>query len=109
MAKKFVEEFDIELTADNTDMTDYEAFENKELLDSLRNRIIEGLIDRNLEELSIFAIREEVDRVVEGYDISIIERSFLYNLIDNEVNGYGPITELLNDKHVTEIMVSGKD
>lgn len=109
MAKKFVEEFDIELTADNTDMNDYEAFENKELLDSLRNRIIEGLIDRNLEELSIFAIREEVDRVVEGYDISIIERSFLYNLIDNEVNGYGPITELLNDKHVTEIMVNGKD
>ena len=109
MANKFVEEFDIELTADNTDMNDYEAFENKELLDSLRNRIIEGLIDRNLEELSIFAIREEVDRVVEGYDISIIERSFLYNLIDNEVNGYGPITELLNDKHVTEIMVNGKD
>ena len=109
MAKKFVEEFDIELTADNTDMTDYEAFENKELLDSLRNRITEGLIDRNLEELSILAIREEVDRVVEGYDISIIERSFLYNLIDNEVNGYGPITELLNDKHVTEIMVNGKD
>ena len=29
MAKKFVEEFDIELTADNTDMNDYEAFENK--------------------------------------------------------------------------------
>ena len=109
MAKKFVEEFDIELTADNTDMRDYEAFENKELLDSLRNRIIEGLIERNLEELSIFAIREEVDRVVEGYDISIIERSFLYNLIDNEVNGYGPITELLNDKNVTEIMVNGKD
>lgn len=109
MAKKFVEEFDIELTADNGNITDYEAFENKELLDSLRNRIIEGLIDRNLEELSIFAIREEVDRVVEGYDISIIERSFLYNLIDNEVNGYGPITELLNDKHVTEIMVNGKD
>ena len=109
MAKKFVEEFDIELTADNTDMSDYEAFENKELLDSLRNRIIEGLIERNLEELSIFAIREEVDRVVEGYDISIIERSFLYNLIDNEVNGYGPITELLNDKNVTEIMVNGKD
>ena len=109
MAKKFVEEFDVELTADNGNIADYEAFENKELLDSLRNKIIEGLIERNLDDLSIFAIREEVDRVVEGYDISIIERSFLYNLIDNEVNGYGPITELLNDKHVTEIMVNGKD
>ena len=110
MAKKFVEEFDVELTADESiDLNDYEAFENKELLDSLRNKIIQGLIDRNLEELSIFAIREEVDKVVEGYDISIVERSFLYNLIDNEVNGYGPITELLLDKNVTEIMVNGKD
>ena len=110
MAKKFVEEFDIELKADDSiNLNDYEAFENKELLDSLRNKIIEGLIDRNLEELSIFAIREEVDNVVEGYDISIVERSFLYNLIDNEVNGYGPITELLLDKNVTEIMVNGKD
>lgn len=110
MAKKFVEEFDVELTADDAvSITDYETFENKELLDSLRNKIIQGLIDQNLEELSVFAIREEVDRVVEGYDISIIERSYLYNLIENEVNGYGPITELLNDKNVTEIMVNGKD
>ena len=110
MAKKFVEEFDIELTADdNLNISDYEAFENKELLDSLRNKIIQGLIDRNLDDLSIYAIREEVDKVVEGYDISIVERSFLYNLIDNEVNGYGPITELLLDKNVTEIMVNGKD
>ena len=110
MAKKFVEEFDVELTADETiDINDYEAFENKELLDSLRNKIIQGLIDRNLDELSVFAIREEVDKVVEGYDISIIERSFLYNLIENEVNGYGPITELLNDSNVTEIMVNGQD
>ena len=110
MAKKFVEEFGVDLTADElVDINDYEAFENKELLDSLRNKIIQGLIDRNLEELSIFAIREEVDKVVEGYDISIIERSFLYNLIENEVNGYGPITELLNDPNVTEIMVNGRD
>lgn len=110
MAKKFVEEFDVELTADDgITLNDYETFENKELLDSLRNKIIQGLIDRNLDDLSIFAIREEVDRVVEGYDISIVERSFLYNLIDNEVNGYGPITELLMDKNVTEIMVNGKD
>ena len=110
MAKRFVEEFDVELKADEkVSISDYEAFENKELLDSLRNKIIQGLIDRNLEELSIFDIREEVDLAVEGYDISIIERSFLYNLIENEVNGYGPLTELLNDKNVTEIMVNGKD
>ena len=30
-------------------------------------------------------------------------------LIENEVNGYGPITELLKDKTITEIMVNGKE
>jgi Flp pilus assembly protein, ATPase CpaF len=110
MAKRFVEEFDVDINShDNTTFKDYETFENKELLDDLRNRIIQGLIDRNLEDMSMAAIREEVDKAVEGYDISIIERSFLYNLIDNEVNGYGPITELLEDKNITEIMVNDKD
>lgn len=110
MAKKFVEEFDIDINShETTSFKDYETFENKELLEELRNKIIQGLIDRNLEDMSMIAIREEVDKAVEGFDISIIERSFLYNLIDNEVNGYGPITELLEDKNITEIMVNGKD
>ena len=30
-------------------------------------------------------------------------------MIQNEINGYGPITELLEDNHVTEIMVNGPD
>ena len=42
-----------------------------------------------------------------GYDLSNIERSYIYNLIDNEINGYGPITDLLEDKTITEIMVNG--
>lgn len=110
MARKFVEEFNVNINSqETTSFKDYETFENKELLEELRNKIIQGLIDRNLDEMSIIAIREEVDKAVEGYDISIIERSFLYNLIDNEVNGYGPITELLEDKNITEIMVNGKN
>lgn len=109
MARKFVEEFSVNINSqETTSFKDYETFENKELLEELRNKIIQGLIDRNLDEMSIIAIREEVDKAIEGYDISIIERSFLYNLIDNEVNGYGPITELLEDKNITEIMVNGK-
>lgn len=108
MAKKFVEEFAIDINGEKfTDIKDYEAFENKELLEDLRIKIIQGLIDRELEELSNIAIREEVDKTVYGYDLSIIERSFLYNLIDNEVNGFGPITELLEDDSITEIMVNG--
>ncbi len=112
MGKKFVEEFDVSLKSEmNSPMTDYETFSNKELLDELRNKIIQGLIDKHLKDsaMTSLAIREEVDDVLEGYDLSIVERSYLYNLIDNEVNGNGPITELLEDKDITEIMVNGKD
>ena len=35
-----------------------------------------------------------------------MERNHLYNLIENEINGYGPLTELLEDKNITEIMVN---
>ncbi|MDE5889056.1 MAG: CpaF family protein, partial [Bacilli bacterium] len=47
-----------------------------------------------------------IDEITYGYDLTNGERSYLFNLIDGEVNGYGPITELLNDDNVTEIMVN---
>ena len=60
---------------------------------------------KNLDEF----IKTEIDKTLEGYDISNVERSYLYNLIDNEINGFGPITELMEDKSITEIMVNGPD
>ena len=51
-------------------------------------------------------INDEIDKSIEGYDLTNLERSHLYNLIDNEINGYGPLTELLEDKNITEIMVN---
>ena len=54
-------------------------------------------------------IKDEINKTLEGYDLTNIERSYIYNLIDNEINGYGPITELLDDKDITEIMVNGKN
>ena len=113
MAKKFVEEFNIEEKPIKPikEVRDYETFPNKELLDELRNKIIQNLIDHNLanhRNMDDF-IRTEIDKTLEGYDISNVERSYIYNLIDNEINGYGPITELLDDPSITEIMVNGKD
>ncbi len=111
MGKKFVDEFSVPEQKEINLGTDYEAFSDKELLEELRNKIIQGLIDKHTNEnkMTSLAIRSEVDQAVAGYDLTIIERSYLYNLIDNEVNGYGPITELLEDKDITEIMVNGKD
>ena len=113
MAKKFIEEFEIETNpvTPTQEITDYETFEDKKLLDDLRNKIIQNLIDHNLanhRSMDDF-IRSEIDKTLEGYDLSNVERSYIYNLIDNEINGYGPITELLEDKSITEIMVNGQD
>lgn len=89
--------------------TDYDVFRDKVLLDNLRNTIIENLIDKEIPKdmnLNQF-IDEEIDAAIEGYDLTNFERTHIYNLIDNEINGYGPLTELLEDKDITEIMVNG--
>ncbi len=96
-------------TKEIKNVTDYDIFPDKKLLDTLRTRIVENLIDKEMpkDKLLNEFINDEIDATIEGYDLSNLERSHLYNLIDNEINGYGPITELLEDKNITEIMVNG--
>lgn len=110
--KKFVEEFDIQIeTPEVAYVSDYEAFPNKILLDELRTKIIQNLIDNNItkaRDMTDF-VKTEIDKTIDGYDLSNVERSYLYNLIDNEISGNGPLTELLEDHDITEIMVNGKD
>ncbi len=110
MAKKFIDEFEIEI--DNKEEIlpgDYEAFENKVLLEELRNKIIQNLIDHNIQTKGSMDefVKNEIDKTISDYNLSNIERSYIYNLIDNEISGYGPIHELLEDKDITEIMVNG--
>ena len=92
-------------------LTDYEVFEDKKLLDDLRTKIIENLIENEIpknKNLTEF-INNEIDLALEGYDLSNLERNHIFNLIENEINGYGPLTELLTDKNITEIMVNAPD
>lgn len=109
--KKFVDEFDVKIDSGIIrNVPDYQAFENKELLEELRIKIIQNIIDNSpyyteINEL----VQKEIEQTLEGYDLTNLERSYIYNLIDNEVNGYGPITELLEDKLITEIMVNKSD
>jgi pilus assembly protein CpaF len=109
--RSFIEEFDIEVKENNSNVSDYDAFLDKKLLEELRNKIIQNLIDNNVEKrgsLDSF-IKNEIDHTLEGYDLSSVEISYIYNLIDNEINGCGPITELLEDPNITEIMVNDID
>ena len=61
---------------------------------------------QEIETISKDLINSEIDEITYGYNLSRLERNYLFNLIDGEVNGYGPITELLEDENITEIMVN---
>lgn len=92
-------------------ISDYEIFQDKELLDSLRTKIIQNLIDENIPDDKLLEqyINDEIDKSISGYDLDYLQRNYIFNLIQNEITGYGPITELLSDDSVTEIMVNGPD
>ena len=110
MKKTLKEVFDLKEENNNLiDIPDYEVFSDKALLDTLRNKIVQSAIDNNIpnnKNLNTY-INEEIDKTLEGYDLSSLERNHIFNLIENEINGYGPLTELLDDPNITEIMVNG--
>jgi len=92
-------------------VNDYDLFDDKDMLDEVRNKIIESIIDDQIPRdmnLNDF-INKEIDKYMGGFDLSSVKRNYIFNLIDNEINGLGPITELLKDKNVTEIMVNAPD
>lgn len=108
--KKFVDEFKVNVKEEVVETIGYEIFSNKQLLEELRNKIIQNLIDNNKISKDINEyIKEEINKTLEGYNLTIVERNYVYDLIVNEITGYGPITELLNDDNVTEIMVNGSN
>lgn len=110
--KSFTEEFEVEIKKnDYSDASDYETFPNKVLLDDLRNKIIQNLIDNRVDQTGKIEdfIKKEIDTTIDGYDLTGVEISYIYNMIDNEINGCGPITELMEDPNITEIMVNGID
>ena len=110
--RSLLEEFEITPKYSKIDdLKDYDILPDKNLLDKLRNKIIQNLIDNKIEEgtnLETY-INNEIDTTLEGYDLNVTERNHIFNLIQNEINGYGPITELLEDDSITEIMVNGPD
>ena len=110
-SKSLLEEFSINEENKNEIVSDYDVFSDKKLLDELRKKIIEHIIDnKNMNNKPMESyINEEIDLVLNGRDLTNLERSHIYNMIDNEINGYGPLNELLNDTNISEIMVNGPD
>ncbi len=88
-------------------MTDYDIFPDKKLLDALRTKIVEKIIDTKMpQDKDMNFINAQIEEVIASYDLTNLERNHIYNLIDNEINGYGPLTEVLEDENISEIMVN---
>lgn len=107
--KSLLSEFNVTYNDTTPIINDYDVFSDKNFLDSIRKRIIESIIDENSlnsKPLDEF-INEEIDKVLNGHDLTNLERSHIYNMIENEINGFGPLNELLNDNNISEIMVNG--
>lgn len=109
-AKTLSEAFEVKNTAFSSEdnIVDYDIFANKNLLDELRTKIVHNLIEENIpsDELLEDYINNEIDKTLVGYDLSTLERKHVFSLIQNEIAGYGPITPLLKDTAITEIMVN---
>lgn len=110
--QSLIDAFDVKhnpLKVDN--ISDYEVFSDKELLERLRTTIIQNLIDENIPDDKLLDqyVNDEIDKSISGYDLDYLQRNYIFNLIQNEITGYGPITELLQDDSITEIMVNGPD
>ena len=92
-----------------SDVKDYAVFPDKSKLDLLRSKIVQNLINNKIpENVSLEQyINDEIDETLEDYDLDTNQRNHIFNLIQNEINGYGPLTDLLNNDSVTEIMVNG--
>ena len=112
MKKSLIDAFEVRpSTLKVEDVNDYDIFSDKNLLDRLRNNILEKLIDENIPDNQLMEqyINDEIDKAISNYNLDYLQRNYIFNLIQNEINGYGPITELLNDDRVTEIMVNAPD
>ena len=108
--KTLTEAFEIKpkVMATNEEVKDYEVFTDKGLLEEIRIKIVQNLIEENIPEDTMPEdyINNEIDLALSGYDLSNLERNHVFNLIQNEITGYGPITPLLEDNAITEIMVN---
>ncbi len=81
----------------------------REIRQDLINNLSDVIYRKNISdnELSL-RVRGEVQRILnqKGYPLTSTEKSSIIDDIINDVTGYGPIEEFLDDDKITEIMVN---
>ena len=103
-----IKEFNYELNYDYTEDDLAKIFKNKDELDILRKNILGelGNLSYKNEKITKELVLDVISEKTKGYNLSNLERNHLYNIINEEINGYGPLSALLKDPNVEEIMVN---
>ena len=105
MIKTLANAFNIENT-NLLKLNDYEIFQDKQTLEKIKNDITFSLIDEVSLGLKETDVHSKIDEYTKSLNLSTLEKQYLYNLIDNEIYGIGPITEVMNDTSVKKIFVN---
>ena len=103
-----IKEFNYELSYDYSEEDLNKIFKNKDELDILRRNILNeiGNLSYKNEKITKELVLDVISEKTKGYNLSNLERNHLYNIINEEINGYGPLSSLLKDPNVEEIMVN---
>lgn len=105
MSKTLANAFNIE-NKNLLKLNDYEIFQDKETLAKIKNDITFSLIDEVALGLKETDIHSKIDEYTKSLNLSTLEKQYLYNLIENEIYGIGPLTEVMNDNSVKKIFVN---
>ena len=103
-----IKEFNLDVNYDYKEDDLKYIFNNKEELEILRRNILNELGNQSYRNISITKelVLDVISEKTRGYNLSNLERNHLYNIINEEINGYGPLSSLLKDDNVEEIMVN---
>ena len=104
MTKTLANAFNIENT-NLLKLNDYEIFQDKQTLEKIKNDITFSLIDEVSLGLKETDVHSKIDDYTKSLNLSTLEKQYLYNLIDNEIYGIGPITEVMNDTSVKKFLL----
>ncbi len=78
-------------------------------------KVIENITTENKSELQRKIVLEDTNRIINEIlfeakrNLSFSDKQKVANYVMDEIFGYGPITPLINDATITEIMVNGPD
>lgn len=106
--KSLLDLFDVKKKKINiSSVVDYEVFGDNLLLQSVKNKVIQKLINLNISSDNYN--EKDMIKLTNEYNLTELEKSYIYNVIDNEINHFGPLSEILDYNNIDEIMVNSKD